>query len=51
MGRGIIETAVDNKSLHLELEYRQPSMLGEGNASEEPATDTGLALQYEDPQA
>jgi hypothetical protein len=52
MGRGIIETAVDNKSLHLELEYRQPSMLGEGNASnEEPATDTGLALQYENPQA
>ena len=52
VGRGITETAVNNKSLHLELEYRQPSMLGEDNANnEEPATDTRLTLQYDHRQA
>jgi hypothetical protein len=52
VGRGITETAVNNKSLHLELEYRQPSMLGEGNANnEESATDTRPALQYDQRQA
>jgi hypothetical protein len=49
---GIIQTALTNTTLRLELEYRQPSVLGEGNARvEEPATDTGLALQYNDRQA
>jgi hypothetical protein len=29
MSHGIIETAVTKKTLHLELTYRTPSMLGE----------------------
>jgi hypothetical protein len=48
---GIIQTALTNKTLGLELEYRRPFMSREGNASiEEPTTDTRLALPYDDPQ-
>ncbi len=51
MSQSIIQTAVTDKSLRLELDYRQPSMPLEGNASiEEPTIDTGLALQYDEPQ-
>jgi hypothetical protein len=47
----IIETAVTNKTLHLDLDYREPSMLPEGDVIiEGPMTDTGLPLQYGDPQ-
>jgi hypothetical protein len=48
---GIIQTAVANRNLGLELEYRQPSMLLEGDArTEEPTTDAGLTFQYDDPR-
>jgi hypothetical protein len=48
---GIIQAAVTNKNLCLELEYRQVSMLQEGNSgSEEHTTGTGRAYQYDDPQ-
>jgi hypothetical protein len=47
----IIETAVTNKTPHLDLDYREPSMLPEGDVIiEGPMTDTGLRLQYGDPQ-
>jgi hypothetical protein len=46
VSQSIIQTAVINKSLRLELDYRQPSMPLEADASiEGPTTDTGLALQ------
>jgi hypothetical protein len=52
VSRGIIQTALTNKTLRLELEYRQPSVLREGDArTEESAADTGTALPYDDPQA
>jgi hypothetical protein len=48
---GIIQTALTNKTLRLELEYRRPSVLREGNArTEAPTADTGLAVPYDDPQ-
>jgi hypothetical protein len=46
VSQSIIHTAVTNRSLRLELDYREPSMPLEGDASiEGPTTDTGLALQ------
>src|SRR5271170_5208187 len=46
----LIQTAVTNKTLRLELDYRQPSILSEGDATiEGPTAETGLALPY-DPQ-
>jgi hypothetical protein len=51
VNQSIIQTAVINKSLRLELDYRQPSLPLEGDASiEGPTTDTGLALQDNDSQ-
>jgi hypothetical protein len=50
VSQGIIQTAVSNKTLRLELDYRQPSMLREGNVSIEiPTTDAGMALQHDEP--
>jgi hypothetical protein len=49
--RSIIQTAVTNKTLRLELTYRLPSKVRAGDAIvEEPATDTGLTFQHDDPQ-
>ena len=48
MSQSIIHTAVTNKTLRLELDYRQPSMFREGDLSiEGPKTDAGLALEYD----
>jgi hypothetical protein len=50
VNRGIIQSAVTNKTLRLELEYRQPSWFSEGDVTIETQTDdTGLTLQYGDP--
>jgi hypothetical protein len=47
----IIQTALTNKALRLELEYRRPSVLREGGArTEEPAAGTGPAVPHDDPQ-
>ena len=49
MSQSIIHAAVTNKTLRLELDYRQPSMLRESDPSiEGPTTDNGFALQYDD---
>ena len=51
MSGSIIQTALTNKTLRLELAYRQPSMLWEGDArTEAPTTGAGLTFQYDDPQ-
>ncbi len=51
MSQSIIQTAVTNKTLRLELDYRQPSTFREGDSNiEGPTTDTGLAKQYGDLQ-
>jgi hypothetical protein len=49
---GIIQTALANKTLRLELDYRLPSMLRQGDDAiiEGPTIDTALAFQYDDPQ-
>jgi hypothetical protein len=45
VARSIIQTAITNKALRLELEYRQPSMFRDGDAGfEGPTIDTGVAL-------
>ncbi len=52
MSRSIIQTAVNNKTLRLELEYLQPSRPRQGDAGiAHPMTDTGLILRHVDPQA
>ena len=49
MSGSTIQTALTKKTLRLELEYRQPSMLREEDASNEgPTSDIELALQYGD---
>jgi hypothetical protein len=51
VSRSIVQTAVTNKDLRLELTYYSLSASWEGHASsQEPATGTGMALQYDDPQ-
>ena len=52
MSQSIIQTAVTNKTLRLELDYRQPCMIRESDArTAKPAPDnTGLAPRYDDPQ-
>jgi hypothetical protein len=47
---GIIQTAVTDKTLCLELEYRQPYTPRDGEARQEPASDIGFTFQYDDPQ-
>jgi len=43
VSQSIIQTALTNKTLRLELSYRVPSMLHqESDATMEPATHTGL---------
>jgi hypothetical protein len=50
VSQSIIQTAVANKTLHLELDYRQPSMLLEGDTrAEKPTTATELTFQHDDP--
>ncbi len=49
MSGSIIQTALTKGPLHLELEYRQPSLLQIEDANNEgPMTDLELALQYGD---
>ncbi len=49
MSRGIIQTAVTNKDLHLELIYRLPCILRTVDASVGDTTiETELALCYDD---
>lgn len=51
MSRSIIQTALSNKSLHLELEY-QPSRPQEGGDDiAAPMTETGIVLRNVDPRA
>jgi hypothetical protein len=50
VNRRIGETAVTNKTLHLDLDHREPSMLPEAVIIEGPMTDTGLPFQYGDLQ-
>jgi len=47
----IIQTAITNKTLRLELDYRQPSVRHEGDTNiEERMIDTGVVPLYDDPQ-
>jgi len=51
VSRSIIQTAVANKTLRLELDYRQPALLPDGDGpAEKPTTDTELAFQSDDLQ-
>jgi hypothetical protein len=47
----IIQTAVINKTLRLELDYRHPNMLPRGDGGIKGlVADNGLAPKYDDPQ-
>jgi len=51
VSRSIIQTAVTNRDLHLELSYRVPCILRKVDASVGDTTiETELALCYDDPQ-
>ena len=48
MSQSIIQTALTNKTLRLELIYQAPSMLREeDDTTMKPATQTGLAIADE----
>ena len=51
MNKGIIQTAVTNKSLRLELEYQEPSLLAQSDGMECLTIDTELELLFEHPYA
>jgi hypothetical protein len=51
VSHSIIHTAITDKTVRLELDYRQPSALRENDAGiEAPTTEVGLVPQYHDSQ-
>jgi hypothetical protein len=48
VSKGIIQTAITNKNLRLELTYHVPPTFPEGcTAKDEPAIDTAFAFEYD----
>lgn len=51
MNGSILQTALTNKRLRLELDYRKPSMPWEDNAgAARPTTDIGVVFHHTEPK-